>query len=335
MKRLKGPEIKMPKVKMKVPKPLVDLYRDLDERHLLPAVVILLVAIIAIPLLLGGSTDSDSGAPTGAAEAGASAAPQAKASAVLVAKASPRLRDYERRLDHLQPKDPFEPKYTESESEGGGSDSSESAEGGATEESTTATVEIGEGGAGGGTSPGPGPSSPKPEITYLTYAIDVKVTSIASDGNGPNGSEWVIRESLPPQTMLPSRSTPALTYIGLSRDGEKAMMLVSDEVTALAGNSKCVLGAEHCQLLALEPGKPETVVFGPQDRTFRIELLKIELDATDKRPNRVKLGAPQNRVKPGAPQKRTRLGAPQKRTKPGAPQKRTRLGAPQHRVKVG
>ena len=63
----------------------------------------------------------------------------------------------------------------------------------------------------------------------------------------------------------------------VSKDEKKALMLVSDKVTGLFGDGACVVGSEHCQLLALEQGIPETVVYGPQQRTFRIELLKVRL----------------------------------------------------------
>jgi len=310
MKRLKkGPEIKLPKLKapaklkapenLKAPKFLVDLYRDLDERHLLPVVAILIVAIVAIPLLLSGSSDSESGE----AEAGASAsvAPAAKPTALVVAKSTPRLRDYRRRLDHLQPKDPFKPHYAQSEGEPGASASAEGTEAPATTESAPApessptTPEESGGGESpnGGTTPGTAPNPNDPNLTYFSYAIDVRVVPVSSGDGNPSQAEPTVRHKLPPLVMLPSRDTPALTYIGPSRDGKKAMMLVSDDVTALFGDSKCVLGSESCQLLALEPGLPETVVFGPQARTYRIELLKMELELSDHL-NRAALGKPQH-----------------------------------------
>jgi hypothetical protein len=114
----------------------------------------------------------------------------------------------------------------------------------------------------------------------------------SGDGN-PSQAEPSVRRKLPPLVMLPSRDTPALTYIGPSRDGKKAMMLVSSDVTALFGDSKCILGSDSCQMLALEPGLPETVVFGPQARTYRIELLKMQLEYSDHL-NRAALGKPKH-----------------------------------------
>jgi hypothetical protein len=82
-------------------------------------------------------------------------------------------------------------------------------------------------------------------------------------------------------TMLPSRDVPALTFVGVTKDEKRAVMLVSDKVTGLFGDGICIVGSEACQLIALEPGLPETVVYGADSRTYRIELLKLRLLKTD------------------------------------------------------
>jgi hypothetical protein len=296
MKRLKGgPEIKLPE--LRVPQFLADLYIDFKDRHLLPVVAILIVGIVAIPLLLGGSSDSSEAGSGAEAGASASIAPESKQSALVVAKAAPGLRDYKRRLKHLQPTDPFKPRYTTSEqSETGTSESSsETTEAAATtESSSTTTVETGGDESGGGTAPSGGQSSTEPEVTFFSYAIDVRVTPVSAGDGKPSEAKPTVRHDLPPLVMLPSRDTPALTYIGPSRDGKKAMMMVSSDVTALFGDSNCIVGSQTCQLLALEPGLPETIVYGPQARTYRIELLKLEIVTSDHL-NRAALGKP----KPG------------------------------------
>ena len=90
--------------------------------------------------------------------------------------------------------------------------------------------------------------------------------------------------------MLPARETPAATYIGLTNDGKKALFVVSSDVVSLFGEGQCLIGSQTCQMLALEPGLPETFVYGPQERTYRIELLKIDQSFTAK-PRRASLGA--------------------------------------------
>ena len=290
MKR--GPEIKMPE--LHVPQFLVDLYYDLYDRHLLPVVGVLLVGIVAIPLLLGGSSGSGKASPND--EAAASVA-SAEPSAMLVKKAAPGLRDYRRRLTHLHPKDPFRQQYTTKEGEGEG----ESASGGSTSTEVESEGESGEtggsvesGGAeSGGTIPAPVPTETKTKVTFLSVAIDVRVTPVSSGDGKSSDAGPSVRRNLPPLVSLPSRETPALTYMGPSRDGRKALMVVSSDVTSLFGDSPCLIGSETCQLLALEPGLPETIVWGANGRTFEIELLKMHLVASDHL-NRNSFGKPKH-----------------------------------------
>jgi hypothetical protein len=118
-------------------------------------------------------------------------------------------------------------------------------------------------------------------LRYFSFAIDVRIVPVSSSA-GTSKAEPSVRHNLPELTMLPSRKEPALTFMDVSKDEKKVLMLVSDKVTGLFGDGVCIVGSEHCQLLALEQGIPETVVYGPQQRTFRIELLKLRLLTTDK-----------------------------------------------------
>jgi hypothetical protein len=285
MKRLKGPEIKLPKVRL--PQFLVDLYHDLDERHLLPVVAVLIIGIIAIPLLLGGSSDSAE-ETTASAESAATASAAPKTSTLVVAKESPNLRDYKRRLKHLHPKDPFRPQSSSSAAEasasGSPSEATEATGGG--ESSPPAET----GGESGDT---PTETTTQTKVTFFTYAIDVKVTPLSAGNGKPSQADPTVRHDLPPLVMLPSRDTPALTYVGPSRDAKKAIMLVSSEVVSLFGDSKCIVGSQSCQMLALEPGTPETIVYGPAARTYRVELLKLQVVTTDHL-NRAALGKPKH-----------------------------------------
>lgn len=288
----KGPQLKLSELRM--PQFLVDLYYDLHDRHLLPVVGLLLIGIVAVPLLLGGSSEAEE-APTPAA----TPPPTAKTSSLVVTKEAADLRDYKRRLDHQTAKDPFaspvaaEPTGGESgEGEevsfsGSGSDSAESEVGSTGGEETSSAP------SGGGT-PATAESG-EPKVVYFTYALDVRIVPVSVDGK-PHKGEPYVRRDLPPLTMLPSRDVPALTYMGPSKDGKKALMLVSSDVTSIFGDSACVVGSQACQLLALEPGLPETVVFGPNAKTYRVELLDIKIETTDHL-NRAPLGDPKSRGK--------------------------------------
>lgn len=273
----KGPEIKLSG--LKVPGFVADVYYDLKDRHLLPVAVILLVALVAVPIAISDSSDSEEPAP---AEAGASQSAAGTAGA-LVAKATPGLRAYQRRLDGRGSTDPFRVV--------GGGDS-ETASGGESESPST-----GSGESSGSTEPsasspyippesGGGGAPTKSRLVHYSYAIDVRIT-----GGTGDEKKTTVRKNLPTLTMLPSRETPAIVYMGSTKDGKKAVMTVSSDVKSVFGDARCVLGSETCQMLAMETGLPETFVYGGAEKTYTIELLKIELVESDKL-NKAPLGAP-------------------------------------------
>jgi hypothetical protein len=279
----KGPELKPPDVK--VPDFFLDIYYDLRERHLLPLVGILLVAIVALPIILSSSSGSDSTEPTseGAIASTGAAVPSSK---LVVAKATPGLREYRRRLAGRSPTNPFKQQYAAPEGEGSEASSSSTGENATlSEESSPAAEPTSEPASTEtanttGPSQGSGEPSDGQHLQYYSFAIDVRIVPVSSEAS-VSKVEPSIRRNQPELTMLPSRKEPALTFMSVSKDEKRALMLVSDKVSGLFGDAICLVGSEHCQLLALEQGVPETVVYGPQERTFRIELLKLHLLATN------------------------------------------------------
>lgn len=283
----KGPDLKLSE--MKVPGFVEDVYYDLKERHLLPIVALLVIGIVAAPIAIGGSgeTEGEAEAPV----AGVSAA--AAESAQLVAKSAPGLRDYRRRLEHLQPKDPFVQQFEKKEEgEGGGASAGAATEGPEAGGETSGGEEVFPT-APGSTEPSGEDGVPDEDrLRYFSFAIDVRITGV-----GENGShESTVRRNLPELTMLPSRATPAIVYMGSTKDGKKAVMTVSSDVQAIFGDAKCALGSERCELLVMEEGLPETFVYGGAGRTYKIELLKIHLVESDKL-NRAPLGKPKQKQK--------------------------------------
>lgn len=289
----KGPEIKFSDIK--VPDFLLDLFYDLRERHLLPLAAILVVAIVAVPVAL---SQSGSDQPNEAAPDVAIATPSSTGAhpGVLVAKSAPGLRDYRRRLRRLHATDPFKQQYSAEEgSETAGSAGATEGESGSPSptpstpsETTTTPPSTAPSETGGEPAPG--------KLTYFSYAIDVRVVPGGSQDGAPTegAREATVRRNLPELTMLPSRETPAAIYMGSTKDGKKALMMISSNVEAIFGDGKCVLGSDSCQLLVMEPGIPETFVYGGAGRTFKIELLKIHLVSTDKL-NRAPLGKPKKK----------------------------------------
>jgi hypothetical protein len=279
----KGPDLKLSEIK--VPGFLKDVYHDLKDRHLLPVAAVLLVAIFAVPIAISGGSSAEEAAP-GAVGAGASQSSITATSGELVAEAAPGLRDYRRRLDHQKATDPFKAKPTSSEQTTG-------AAGGEAEpkSGSSGSSSVSEAPESTTTFPMPEPSGESTTthstLTYYSYAIDVRISG------GAEGSKPRVRRNLPELTMLPSRETPAIVYMGSTRDGKKAVMTVSSDVQAIFGDAKCVLGSETCQLLAMDPGLPETFVYGGAGKTYKIELLKIHLVESEKL-NKAPLGEPEN-----------------------------------------
>jgi hypothetical protein len=326
----KGPEIKLSE--LKIPDFVYDLYYDLKERHLLPLVVILLVALIAVPVFLENSKGSSDPEPEVApAPATASSLPSGE-EALVVARTEPGLRELQRRFKHYRALDPFAEKAASgstaaagAEAEGASGETGEPAPSAATEPPAEEATVIG----GAVSEPAPveiesvppvaipsGPSEAPVERSssesnndgsssgarFASNAIDVRIVSVpqpSTSNAGANANQKPkpkaeVRRDLPELTMLPARATPAVAFMGTTRDGKKALFLVSSDVVSIFGEGTCVIGSQTCQLLALEPGLPETFVYGPQHRTYRIELLKIERTLSAK-PRRAALGVPKGK----------------------------------------
>lgn len=284
MKRLKGPELKLSE--LKVPPFVTDLYWDLRDRRLLPLVALVLVAIVAAPFLLGGG--SDESAPSAPLEVATPDEPSgAEASTLTVVEAKPGLRNYRKRLARRKPTNPFKQRYTAPQikdaqlnaqtststtsTSSTSSTTTSSSRSTSSETTSTKTVE---------SSPSNPPSSGADSGDHLTlfaFAIDIKITRIEGGGDGsrPKTKSNTKHGVLPP-APLPGEKAPVVTYMGVGEGAKKALLMVSNNVKSIYGDAKCVSGTDTCQLLEVEPGLPETFVYGANDVRYKINVLKIE-----------------------------------------------------------
>lgn len=294
MKRLKaGPELKMPE--LKVPTFLVDLYWDLRDRRLLPLVGLVIVAIVAAPFLLGGgSKESSSTGPAAVAAAPGETVTGSEASTLTVVEAKPGLREYSKRLDHRKPTDPFKQRYTspppsqagpelgpETSSEGGGSSGSSVSSTAASSPSESGETRTPSSGPESGPAEAPsksgGGSGAPGHLTLFAFAINVKVTRTeGGEGASQPKSESSTRHKVMPTTPLPGEKAPVVTYMGVGKGAKTALLMVSNNVKSIYGDAKCLSGTDTCQLLEVEPGLPETFVYGSNDIRYKINVLKIE-----------------------------------------------------------
>lgn len=293
MKRLKGPELKMPDFKAR--SFLADIYYDLRDRRLLPVVALVVVAIAAVPFLLGNSQEPLP-APMAAEEAAEAARLKiANGSSLTVVEAKPGLRDYRKRLRARTPTDPFEQRYTglpegvQLESTEVSSVSETDASAGADdvsvtdfEESVTEVDESPSTGAGTapspGTAPGPGRGDPNPGIDpdglrLFGFRPDVRF--------GVAGSQdLTLHEDLPLGSLLPKKR-PLLVFIGVSENGERTAFDVSPEVTLVRGNGACIGGMQSCRLLFLREDEAVDLLTESAGRTFRLKVESIDFVEVD------------------------------------------------------
>lgn len=282
---LKGPRIKGPNVK--VPRFATDLFQDLRDRHLLPLVALLAAGIVAVPFLLGSSASTPPGSPVDASQGSASASgPGAESgeptARLVVVAANPGLRDYRLRLRALEAKNPFRQHFIAPQLAGSDLNSAASTTvptSTAPEPSTTVPSFGGDSGTGtgGGTSTtgGGGEVEVKVETEYVQYTVDIKVVR-KTQGGGTRQARERIFEDVEELSMLPSEKAPVAVFMGVSADREKALLLVSEKVSSVYGDVRCMVGSESCQLIMVEPGFPVTFVYGDSGRAYRFNVLRIE-----------------------------------------------------------
>jgi hypothetical protein len=295
MKRLKmGPELKLSSLKLseaKVPPFVNDLYWDLRDRRLLPLVALVIVAIVAVPFLLGGKSGQGSSPGTLAASPPAAAGSGAEGPKLVAVEAKPGLRNYhERLLSHRSPTDPFKQRYTAPQTAGaqlGGGEASST--------STTTTTQTSSSSSSGSsttihteTTHPSGSGAPAPgELRLYTTAADIKVVRSETKPDGKVvHDEPVVRHRVLPPAPVPSEKTAAVVYMGMDKN-RLPLLLVSDAVTGAFGEGKCLAGTSTCQLLEVEPGMPETFVYGQGGKVrYKITILHTEPVLAGKYPSK-------------------------------------------------
>lgn len=315
----KGPELKLPKLgksgpgrgggpAVKAPTFLTDLYQDLRDRRLLLPIALVLVAIGAVPFLMGSDPEVVPPVPAGAAHGGGTAA------SLTVVEATPGLRDYRKRLEGRTPSDPFEQPSTGSSTggggSGGGSDGGGAVGGGAgsassSEESVTVEESSGSvdievdpggsgagsgGGSGGGKGAGGGADAGKGagggseagkggETRLIEFRFDIQVSrgEPTADG-GRRWSEPQLRRRVPALTQLPGKRNAVATVAGVNLRNGKAFILVADDVRSLDGEFACKTRTAGglCELLEIESGFPLELAYGPDGIRYRIKVIKID-----------------------------------------------------------
>jgi hypothetical protein len=251
-----------------------DLVSDLRNRGLLPVVVLLLVAIVAIPIVI--SRGGSSSATISDSEQAVANAPEAQ-SAVLAYQ--PGLRKYQDRLDKLSAKDPFEQQFVPagpSAADVSGAGGGAAVGGGSAGAASPTDVSSFPGtiGSGGGSKK---KGKKKTTTRYFSYQADALV--------GDASAALAPYANLVPFSPLPSEATPVLIYLGPNTTGQYALFLVSSNVSQQSGPGICVPAPDDCALLALTPGQTEDLVYQGDGKTYRIQLVSLRRVVSSKPPS--------------------------------------------------
>jgi hypothetical protein len=258
--------------------------RDLVDRRLWPVAVLLVVAVAAVPVLLGSSEDAVTTAanpPQGIANP-ATAAPDAgqDSEVTLVTPAgTPGTRKGRVRNPFVQPaRKADEAASGESAGESAGAGTGLPAGDGTTSITGGADTSTGTGGAGGARpSPGTtggggsgGSGDTKSDEDPGVYRIDLRFGETS-------GKPKVLRD-VARLAPLPSADNPFFVFLGVLEDGETLVFLLSSDVKA-EGDGKCRPSKASCQTIELQAGDTQFFDFAQEDGTviqFQMDVLEVD-----------------------------------------------------------
>ncbi|HSD24285.1 MAG TPA: hypothetical protein VLB79_08175 [Solirubrobacterales bacterium] len=264
----------------KVQKFAGDVVYDLRQKNLLLPVIGLLIVLVAVPILIARGSSEGSVGPFGFGTTSSQSSPESENAVVAY---HPGVRNYKRRLDKLAAKNPFTQQFTSpaASSGSGSSDSLGQALGGSSTSGSTGVGggstgggSTGGGGGGGGKSPG---KVTKQKTTYFWWESDVQV--------GEADTPLTTMNSVKPFQFLPSPDKPVLTYIGTVGGGSQAVFLVSKDVSSIGGEGTCFPSVDACQLLGLNAGKGADLIYGPDGKTYHVQVLRLKRVTSSKPPS--------------------------------------------------
>jgi hypothetical protein len=248
----------------KVQKFFGDIVYDLRSRGLLPVVILLVVAMVAVPVVISrGGSEAPAPALQPTADAGAAAAETENA----VVSYSPGIRAYKKRLSGLSPQNPFRQEFTKSAAAASQLNSTvgtttPTSTGTSGTASTTGSSTVVSPGSTGGSGGSHKKKKKKSSKTIYTYTLDVYA--------GEAGTALTPFADVQPLTPLPSQTSPVVAFYGLSADHQQALFLVSNKVDGVTGSGLCLPAPDDCPLLALAGGQSQDLHYTKDGKTYRV-----------------------------------------------------------------
>ena len=240
-----------------------DVVYDLRSRGLLPVVILLVIAMIAVPVLITrGSNDSSASAiPSTSATAGP--APETEQAVVSY---QPGVRDYKKRLNDRAATNPFKLPATASSAS-----SDSQLQSTVTTPSANASSSVGSGTATStstGSTGSAGSTGAKTRHVYLFH-------SVADLSFGDVSQPLVRHKKIKPYAMLPNDTAPVVVYLGSTLDEKRSLFSISKFTDQLTGDGRCAPGPGDCSLLSLGPGQTEEMVYA-DGKTYRLKINRID-----------------------------------------------------------
>jgi hypothetical protein len=257
----------------KIQKFFGDVVYDLRNRGLLPVVILLVIAMIAVPVLItrgGSSSHAPSLQPASSSDSKAALQGQ---NAVVSYSPSGIRRTRQRLSDQLS-KNPFRQQFKHASNAAASQlnstvnvpDSSASAS--TTSPTTTGTPSTGSATTGSGGSAGSGEKKSSKKKTTYSYQVNVLAGDVTTTLTPFN--------NVAAMTPLPSQTAPVVLYYSLTADNKQAQFLVSNKVGSLSGPGTCVPSPDDCALLTLAPGQSEDLTYATDGKTYRIVVASIK-----------------------------------------------------------
>jgi hypothetical protein len=255
---------------------LRNLLSDLVEKRLWPVAVLLVGALVAVPVVLGGGSDA---ADTTAAVTPATGT---KTTASLV-----QISDETADANSLAPtgdkRNPFTPPKAKTATT---TDTSPAKDTTTSNDATSSTGTTGTTGTSGGagtsdTSSGTTTTTPSTSTDTNTDTSkdskpDVKTLGVTLKFGEPGVTKQTLHKDVARLTPLPSVSDPFLVFLGVQNDRKTATFLLSSDATA-TGDATCHPSKTDCQTIDMKAGDSTflDVDLGTGPRQFRLDLVSI------------------------------------------------------------
>lgn len=273
------------------------LFEDLVEKRLWPVALLLVIAAIAVPVLLGAGSGAAQPAPPAPPAAVAAATPAVDLVGPPAVRSRPgSVRDPFRRPKRRTPK-PASPRKA---SGAGSSNAGAAGSPGAGAPAGDAKVRSG---SRSGSGPGSGSEQATSSKTTVTRVAPTEsAAEIAARSTYETVASFIgwrrnYQHALTGLAFFGALSHPALQYLGVSAGGGRAIFLLGPEATIAGAGGACVV-AEPCRAIGLRQGESLRVAVADGQRVIRHYVLKVTSLRRVRRASRALAVAQRERVAP-------------------------------------